>query len=180
VSGLLESLTDQLTITEYRDWLVFVERLNDTVASGRVRQVPVAKCVYLRSEEWFLDPATNEIYVYVAPDAPILPKWERVDVLRYLEEKPDPAPLSGFPVGQITVLMAHVMKLKLKTLVGRGLVEELPPPAHAASSKDTTERWFRDNASNVIYRLTEHYGLKDADDLRWEVVPSAEHGGKIQ
>jgi hypothetical protein len=31
-------------------------------------------------EEWYVDPSTGEIYVYVRPDDKILPKWERVDV----------------------------------------------------------------------------------------------------
>jgi hypothetical protein len=108
-----------------------------------------------------------------------LPRWEKVDVLRHLEAS-DPAPLSGFKVGPITVMMAHVMKLNIETLISRGLVEALPTPQTALVTKDRTERWYRDRVSNVVYRLSEYYPLKGADDIRWEVVPQAELAGKIQ
>ena len=85
MAGILASLTHELTITKPSDWLIFVERLNEAVRAGRVRKVPVVKPVWGRYEEWFLDPQTREIYVYCAPDAPSLPIWERVDVLKHQE-----------------------------------------------------------------------------------------------
>ena len=179
MAGILDSLTHELTITEYSDWLIFVERLNEAVREGRVRKVPVVKRVWSSDEEWFLDPATGEIYVYCAPNSPSLPIWERVDVLKHLEAT-DPAPLSVFKTGPITVMTAHIMKMKLETLVGSGLVESLTPPHDLTSPRRGTEKWFRDNESNVTYRLIEYYGLEDADDIRWEVVPQTELSGKIQ
>lgn len=92
----------------------------------------------------------------------------------------DPTPLSDFKTGQITVMTAHVLKMKLEELVAGGLVEELSPPQSLASSRRGTERWFRDTVSNVTYRLIEYFGFMDADDMRWEVVPPAEQGGRIQ
>jgi hypothetical protein len=61
MAGILDSLTHKLTITEYSDWLIFVERLNEAVRAGRVRRVPVVKRVWSSDEEWFLDPETGEI-----------------------------------------------------------------------------------------------------------------------
>jgi hypothetical protein len=179
MAGILDSLTHELTITEYSDWLIFVKRLNEAVREGRVRKVPVVKRVWSRDEEWFLDSETGEIYVYCAPNPPSLPIWEKVDALKHLEAT-DPAPLSVFKTGPISVMTAHIMKMKLETLVGSGLVEALTPPYALASSRRETEKWFRDNVSNITYRLIEYYGLKDADDIRWEVVPQAELSGKIQ
>jgi hypothetical protein len=77
MAGILGSVTDQLTITQYDDWLIFVQRLEELVRSGRVRQIPAMRTVFLKQEEWYLDPDTGEIYVYVKPDAPILPIWEK-------------------------------------------------------------------------------------------------------
>ena len=79
MAGILSALTHELTITKYSDWLIFVERLDKNVRSGRVRKVPVvSECG--NTEEWFLDPETGETYVYCAPDSPSLPIWEKVDV----------------------------------------------------------------------------------------------------
>ena len=128
MASILRLSDARATITEYSDWLIFVERLNEAVRAGRVRTVPVVKRVWASDEEWFLDPETGEIYVYCAPDSPSLPIWERLDVLKHLEAT-DPAPLSVFKTGPITVMTAHIMKMKLETLVGSGLVEALTPPA---------------------------------------------------
>jgi hypothetical protein len=46
--------------------------------------------------------------------------------------------------------------------------------------KHETERRFRDMESNIVYRLMEYYGLREPDDIRWEVVPQAEINPKIQ
>jgi hypothetical protein len=72
------------------------------------------------------------------------------------------------------------MKMSLQALVSRGLVEVLPSPVEALWPQDRTERWYKDNVTNVVYRLIEHYRLEGADDIRWEVVPQAELSGKIQ
>jgi hypothetical protein len=41
MASTLESLAQGLTITEYPDWVKFVERLNEAVRAGRVREIPV-------------------------------------------------------------------------------------------------------------------------------------------
>jgi hypothetical protein len=181
MAGTLESLTDGLTITRYPDWLTFIERLDGAVRSGRVREIPVLKAIKGAGPwyKWFLDPETGEIYAYSAPNPPVYPRWEKVDVLRE-PEVPNPAPLSRFKIGPMKVMMAHFMKQQIKALVARGLVEVLPTPPSASTSKDETQAWYRDRVSNVVYRLIEIYPLKGADDIRWEVVPQAELSGKIQ
>jgi hypothetical protein len=178
MESILASLTRDLTIANYDDWLMFVERLGAALRSGSIRKVAILKRVWSDYEEWFLDPATGEIYVYLEPDAPILPRWERVDVLRHLEA-PDAAPLSVFKTGQISVMTAHIMRIKIESLVSGGLVEELGPPRRVASL-DRTERWFRDKVSNVVYCLSEHYGLEEADDIRWEAVSPPEPSGEVR
>jgi len=86
VAGILESLTLGLTITHHSDWLTFVARLDRAIHSGRVRKVPVLKPVWGgKSEQWFLDPEDGEVYFYVPPNPPTLPRWEKVDVLKHLE-----------------------------------------------------------------------------------------------
>jgi len=175
MASILESLAEGLTIAKYSDWVTFAERLDRAVRSGRVREIPVLKPVHGAGTayKWFLDPETDEVYGYVLPNPPVYPRWEKVDVLKQLEAS-DPAPLSGFKTGPITVMMAHIMKLSIEALVARGLVEALPTPASAPRSKDRTERWYKDRVSNVVYRLSEYYPVKGADEIRWEVVPQAE------
>jgi hypothetical protein len=180
MSGISGSLTDGLKITEYQDWLIFVERLAEAVRTGGLRKIPVLKPVWGgTTEEWFLDPETGEVYFYVPPDPPGMPKWEKVDVLKHLE-KPDPPPLSVFKIGQMSVMTGYILKMRLQALVSRGLAEELPVPAAVPQTKDRTEKWYKDTVSNVVYRLSEYYGLHDADDIRWEVVPQALLHAKVQ
>jgi hypothetical protein len=182
MAGILESLTQGLTIIEKPDWVAFVERLDRAVRSGRVRELAAPKPVRCGGKSYsqlFLDPETGEIYGYIAPDPPVYPRWEKVDVLGQ-SEVPNPTPLGGIKIGPKTVMMAHFLKQQIEALVARGLVEALPTPASALTSKDRTEKWYRDNVSSVVYRLIEHYPLQGADDIRWEVVPQAELGGKVQ
>jgi hypothetical protein len=181
MQSLLESLIDGLKITEYADWLVFMERLHEAVRSGKVRKIPVLRppAGSRSPEEWFQDPTSGEVYRYFPPNPPVLPTWKKIDVLSMLEA-PSPTPLSPFKTGQITPMMAHIMKLRLEALISCGLVEELTPSTAAPLSGDTTERWFRDSVSEFVYRLSEHYGLKDPDDIRWEIVPKDEVTRRIQ
>ncbi|MGC2544759.1 MAG: hypothetical protein WA426_02850, partial [Silvibacterium sp.] len=101
MASILGSLTDQLTITHYEDWLIFIQRLEESVRSGRVRKIPAIRKVHFKDEEWYLDPETGEIYVYVQPDAPILPIWEKVDPFAESEiPEPHPNDLSVILIGR--------------------------------------------------------------------------------
>ena len=75
-----ESLANGLTLSDYDDWLTFDARLSDLVHTGRAKRVTSMKVLHMPDEEWYVDPSTGEIYVYVRPDDKILPQWERVDV----------------------------------------------------------------------------------------------------
>ena len=183
MASILKSLTQGLTIIEKPDWVVFVERLDRAVRSGRVRELAApnpVRCGGKSYNQLFLDPETGDVYGYVAPDEHGRPIWEKVDLLGTAEAAANPAPLSGIKIGPTTVMKAYFLKQQIEALVARGLVEALPAPATALTSKDRTEKWYRDNVSSVVYRLIEHYRLEGADDIRWEVVPQAELGGKIQ
>jgi hypothetical protein len=179
--GILQSLTEGLNITKYPDWVIFVERLDSAIRSGRIREVPVLGPIHGAGVDykWFLDPETSEIYGYSSPNPPAYPRWERIDVLNSAGPV-NVAPLSGIKIGPKTVMRAHFIKQQIEVLVSRGLVEVLPTPASALTSKDRTEKWYRDKVTNVVYRLSEYYPVKGADDIRWEAVPQGELGGKIQ
>ena len=83
MSGVFRSVTDGLKITEYQDWLIFVQRLQDLVRSGRIRRISpsVGNHRFAKEDEWYFDPETGEAYVHVIPDAPVLPQWIQVDLL---------------------------------------------------------------------------------------------------
>jgi hypothetical protein len=171
--GILESLTQGLNIIEKPDWMAFVERLDRAVRSGSVRELAApnpVRCGGKSYNKLFLDTETGVVYGYVAPDPPGLPRWQKVDLLGN-SEAANPAPLNGIKIGPKTVMMAHFLKQQIEALVARGLVEALPTPASALTSKDRTERWYKDRVSNVVYRLSEYYPLQGADDIRWEVAP---------
>jgi hypothetical protein len=55
----------------------------------------LVKRVWSIDEERFLDPKSGEVYVYVSPNPPTMPIWEKVDVLGHLEA-PDPFPIISF------------------------------------------------------------------------------------
>jgi hypothetical protein len=144
MAGILESLTVGLTIIEYRDWQIFVERLNEAVRVGTIKEVPVLRPSSRgRGEQWFSDPTSGEIYSYIHPNPPVYPRWERVDVFELLNPTVRP-PLSRFKIGAKSVMKAHVMKLQLEDFVHRGLIEELPGPFPSILRKHETERRFRD------------------------------------
>jgi hypothetical protein len=180
MASVLESLTTGLTIIKYLDWQVFVERLNEAIRAGSIKEVPVLRPGYRGlGEQWFSDPTSGEIYSYIHPDAPVMPRWERVDVFSLLNPTVPP-PLSMFKVGAMSVMMAHIVKLQLGDFVHRGLIEELPGPFSSMLRKHETERRFRDLESYAVYRLTEYYALSGPDEIRWEFVPPAELAGTIQ
>jgi hypothetical protein len=78
MAGVLESATDELTITKYADWLVFTKRLERLVAEGKIKKItPRDSRCFAPGDEWYLDPATGEIYVHGVPNAPVLPSWDK-------------------------------------------------------------------------------------------------------
>ena len=179
MAGILRSVTDGLTITEYEDWLIFVQRLQELVRSGRVRRVPqpVGNRRFAKEDEWYLDPETGETYVHVIPDAPVLPQWVKVDLLAPVDApEPHANDLSVIPTGKKSRLEAKSLKGILEFLVHQGAVEALDP-SNIAASGDSAEKWFKDLQTKVIYRLVER---RDGDDNRWERVPQSEVQMRVQ
>jgi len=179
MAGILGSLTDALTITEYEDWLIFVQRLQELVASGRVRRIPqpVGNKRFAKEDEWYLDPDTGEAYVHIIPDAPVMPQWVKVDLLAPVETpEPHANDLSVIPTGEKSRLEAKGLKGILDFLVQQGAVEALDPSSEP-TSRDSTEKWFKDLQTKVVYRLIQK---GNGDDNRWERVPQSEVQIKVR
>ena len=85
--SLFESLEDGLILQDPEDWLIFDGRLEALIQNGQAQRVPQLRVLHMPDEEWYKDPSTGDIYVYVRPDDKILPKWERVDVFTESESK---------------------------------------------------------------------------------------------
>jgi hypothetical protein len=169
MKNILASITDGLNIKDnYDDWLVLVDRLNKLAASGRIRRIsPLPNRRFEKSDEWYLDPETGEIYVHGLPNAPMLPVWERFDLVEHTKApERHPNNLSIIPTGKISRLDAKNLKGLLDFLIQQGLVEAIDPP-NTAPSGDRTEKWFRDLQTQTTYRLVQK---NDGNDDCWETV----------
>jgi hypothetical protein len=178
--------TERLTFKTPAEYVEFVSQLVVAVNAHRF-SVKRADCpleALLLSPPWpegqgdgvahdlVCDGCSREFHLYVNI-------WNGRNWWEPQSEGPDPTPLSVFKTGQIAVMTAHLIKMKLEELIVNGLAEELSPPK-VWHRQGETERWFRDTVSNVTYRLIEYFGFMDADNMRWEVVPPTEQGGRIQ
>lgn len=174
--GALSSVADGLNISRYSDWLVFVKRLKELVHSGRARKIEPLKRVFAKGEEWYLDTGAGDIYVYVSPDAPILPIWERVDVFASEQVAAVSAnDLSVVPLGTMEHSEAQNLKTVLSVLAGHGVVERLIPD-NVGEPHDFVQAWYKDVATGTVYRLIE----KNGEDSKWERVPRIELKANIQ
>src|SRR6185312_14995202 len=131
--------------------------------------------IHSRYEEWYLEPSTGAIYVYLTPDDRILPEWEKVDVFspRPKQESRDirMTGLRIIPTGKIDQQAAIGIRIVLGALVEDGTVEVIP--ARHSSSEDRmsgTETWYRELLTDSIYRLVED---PESRGYLWEKVPSA-------
>lgn len=122
-------------------------------------------------EEWYMDPSTGEIYVYVKPDDKVLPKWEPVDVFAQPEEERiREFGLDAIPVKKMNRPEAESLKEILKVLVRHGVAEVVDPPSSLpVASSEGTQSWYRDPQTKAVFRLVE--GLGDESN-RWERVPA--------
>jgi hypothetical protein len=75
------SLAEGLDIKAYKDWAVFDQRLKTLVREGKARRVPASRRVYAYYEEWYLNDASGELYLYLPPDEKIRARWEPLDAL---------------------------------------------------------------------------------------------------
>jgi hypothetical protein len=169
MENILPLMTDGLNIRDkYDDWLTFVDRLHKLAASGRIRRIsPLPNRRFEKSDEWYLDPQTGEIYVHGLPNAPMLPVWERFDLVDHTKApEPRPSNLSVIPTGKISRLDAKNLRGLLDFLVRQGLVAVLAPP-NVSTSSDYTEKWFKDLQADATYRLVQK---NDDSDNCWERV----------
>ena len=81
MQSIFGSLANGLMLSEYEDWLTFDGRLSQLVCAGGAKRVPTLKVLHMPDEEWYEDPTTGEVYVYVRPDDKVLPKWEPIGVV---------------------------------------------------------------------------------------------------
>jgi hypothetical protein len=162
MKNILASIADGLNIRDsYDDWLVFVARLHELVASGRIRRISSLPNRYFeKNDEWYLDPETGEIYVHGLPNAPVLPVWERFDIIEHTRApKPLPDDLSVIPIGKISRAEAKNLKGLLAFLARQGLVEILDP---LNVKSQACPGWrIKDLKTEAIYRLVEKNGGED-------------------
>jgi hypothetical protein len=175
MSGVLHEITAGLKISNYRDWLIFDQRLKELVRSGRVKRVPTLRKIHFKDDEWYLDPSTGEIYLYVRPDPPILPIWEAVDVFEApMAPEPHPNNLSVIPIGKTSLFETKGIRALMDLLVRQGTVEKLVPFNAPAGS---VENWYKEVQTGTVYRLVES---ADGSDNRWERVPQSELNRIVQ
>lgn len=174
MASILDSLTDNLTITEYDDWLIFRQRLKELVRNEKIRRIaPMKSQRFGDADEWYLDPETGEIYVHGVPNAPVLPSWEKFDIVAHTQEpRPHPNDLSVIPIGKTSPLIAKGIKGLMDLLIRQGAVEVLVP-----MSMDSTEHWYKELQTGIVYRLIES---ADGNEIRWEHVPQQDLQKRIQ
>lgn len=169
MTSLLGSLADGLAITNYDDWLIFTQRLENLLHDDKIKRIPALPSNHFApGDEWYLDPETGEIYVHGIPNAPTLPTWEKFDIVAHTQEPPPhPNDLSVIPAGEKSALEAKGLKGFMDFLIVQGVVEAIPPSCHYAPA-DSTEEWFKERGTGKIYRLVRS---SDGERNRWERVP---------
>jgi hypothetical protein len=169
MQSLFESLTKDLKLSHYDDWLTFDGRLEELIRSGRARRVPSLRTLHMPDEEWYLNPSSGEVYVYVRPDDKILPAWEPADVFAEPKEEPTcKTGLDAIPIRKMSHSQVVSLKELLNFLVRHGIAEVLNrPKADSATLPGGAETWYRDLQTEVVYRLVENV---EDDNSRWERV----------
>ncbi|MGB9415879.1 MAG: hypothetical protein WCB58_06130 [Acidobacteriaceae bacterium] len=169
------SLAGGLDLKAYKDWLVFDQRLKTLVREGQARRVPASRRVYAYYEEWYLNEASGELYLYLPPDEKIRARWEPVDALApEREEESHPSGLAAIPIRQMSSIQRDSLKQMLILLVANGVAMVVECPK--AASIEGTETWYKDAKSQIAYRLVE----KPDGSSVWERAPSNSKETAIQ
>jgi hypothetical protein len=169
------SLADGLDLKAYKDWVVFDQRLKTLIREGHARRVPASRRIYAFYEEWYLNDASGELYVYLPPDEKIRARWEPVDVFApRREEEFHPSGLAAIPIRQMSSIQKESLKQMLTLLVAHGVAAVVERPK--AASIEGAETWYRDVQSQTVYRLVE----KPDGSSRWERAPSNSKEESIQ
>lgn len=116
------------------------------------------------------DTDSGEVYVYLSPDAPILPIWRKVDAFSKPEvHHSHKNGLGAIPTAKMNRSETESLKVILKVLVHHGVAEVLDPPnSVSAASPEGKESWYRDIQTEAVFRLIED--PRD-ESSRWERVP---------
>jgi hypothetical protein len=168
------SVTNDIDIRKYEDWVTFEKRINSLVDAGHLRRIAALRTLHVRDEEWFLEPISGDVYVYVRPDDKILPTWEKVDIFAptVAEESKDirVAGLKIIPTGEINSQTAIGLRWVLSILVKEGKLEIIPTTTTTSLNQESSgnaETWYREFATGDVYRLIERDRL---DRSFWELL----------
>ncbi len=175
MKSAIESVADGLDIRKYDDWVALDKRIKDLINTGTIRRIPALSTIHMPHEEWYLEPSTGVIYVYLTPDDRILPEWEKVDVFspRPKQESRDirVTGLRIIPTGKIDQQAAIGIRFVLGALVEDGTVEIIPPLNSSSEDRMSgTETWYRELLTDSVFRLVED---PESRGYLWERVPSA-------
>jgi hypothetical protein len=147
------TVLDGLDITKYDDWVILDERIRQLVKTCALRKIQPLRIVHVKSEEWYLESATGDIYVYVQPDDKILPVWEKIDVF-FIEGGSDKnvltAGLKIIRTGNIDRPTFMAIHLVLQELIKKGEVEIIRAPR---VFDENSEAYYREVKTKMIYRL---------------------------
>jgi len=174
-----DAILDGLNLHDYSDWRIFVGRLDKLVEAGILRRISSLRGKPLEGEEWYLEEKTGNLYLYLLPDAPLLPEWKKIDPFVELEFETS-RNLSDFEmseilVGRISRADAVSLLTRLHIMLGFGRIEAIAPKSPMTIG--ITETWYRDVRTGAVYRLVEGSGENDSF---WEPVPSAALSTHVQ
>ena len=147
------TVLDGLDITKYDDWVVSDERIRHLVKTCALRKIQPLKIVHVKSEEWYLESATGDIYVYVQPDDKILPAWEKIDVFSTEDGNDKNVLTAGLKIirtGTIDRPTFLTINLVLQELIKKGEVEIIRAPK---AFDENSETYYREVKTETIYRL---------------------------
>lgn len=174
---LFESLTSDLNIHHHSDWVVFDNRLESAIRAGRARKIQKTRTIYAPSEEWYLDPANGDIYVYLRPDDRVLPEWTKVDLFAKPEVKetnPKDMTISGLsaiPTGETDQIRGRSLKYLLQRMAEHGEIEVVTNPTPGvAITEGALEVVFREVRTGLLYRLVEY---PEGQKFLWERISSS-------
>lgn len=182
--SLFEALISGLNIHHHSDWVIFDERLKSTIKAGLAREIQKTRTIYAPSEDWYLDPASGEIYVYLRPDDRVLPEWTKVDIFAKPKAKArDPKNIStsglgAIPLGAMDQTLALSLKYLLQRMAAQDEIEIVANPLPNTLTKECAfETVFRDVKTGLLYRLVE---LVEGQGFLWERVPTSEDHTHLQ
>jgi hypothetical protein len=176
-SGKAGSILTGLNICNLDDWRTFARRLEALVLSGGLRNIPPPEgqppsC----GDHWYLEEGTGDFYFYREPGERNFAEWTKADPFEKREEFQATLwhggnilqlDIGDIPVGQMDRGKALSLLTRLFMLIGVGKIEVVDSPFPAAPG-ESTETWFRDPRSGIVYKLVEGDG---EDDSFWGPVP---------